>query len=729
MSWLWLACLMLGWASPEEGDPAALVLPDSTIGVQIDPDADEAVAQAVELLAQGRFESSARALSALAAAGGGARARYLESLAWYEAGQLKRAIRSAKAAVETDAEHGAAWSLLGLIHADRGEGDQAEAALRRAEQRAEASHDLSLGARVRVNRALVARDQGQLDRSRLLLTEALGLAEEASDPTVVALSQASLASLGEGASEAHPADVLGAVAARLRKGDTAGARAAIPTVDDPGRREGVRLLLAAAAVDRAEGHLDAAALKVRAALHEARTGGLVRETAAALAELGNLLSLAGHFSAALDALHEAVGTVSGTSFRVLELSYRVEAGRVAVRLGELTQARDQLAAAERVAKELPEDQGGLRLLELKATIAQGSEDFPTAIRVFSEVGDRYEASGDRADAARVSAALVTVLAQSGASDLSEAEARALRRFESAGIQAGPAHLAIARGLGLARSGELVEAVESFVEAARLAEAVGTERGAQIAEHARANAAEALRTKGLSSEESARLVASADLSEAMEANERYVRGEERYRAAHAAYGRGDYPQAREAFTEAIRSFEKLGDPALLAMAHRGRGWAARNAAIRLEGAEALRLFILASKDAERAQDPDLKVRARVGAALSSASLDRRDANQRLLEAAELAEGAGRIDDAVRCLAELAERLPALDARIEIARRAALLDPSSPLVSHALYSVAVDAYNYGDHELALTLAQEVAPNAGSLADAVEAVRAAAAAELGR
>ncbi|MFK7930573.1 MAG: hypothetical protein AB8H79_20475, partial [Myxococcota bacterium] len=49
------------------------------------------------------------------------------------------------------------------------------------------------------------------------------------------------------------------------------------------------------------------------------------------------------------------------------------------------------------------------------------------------------------------------------------------------------------------------------------------------------------------------------------------------------------------------------------------------------------------------------------------------------------------------------------------------------AYAMYSVAVDAFNDGDLELALELAEEIAPYAGTLSDAVEQVRAAAQEQL--
>ena len=66
---------------------------------------------------------------------------------------------------------------------------------------------------------------------------------------------------------------------RLRVGDTAGARAAVPTPGEHDRRGQVRALLADALVDRATGDYDAANVKLRLALGRAREGGMLRELA------------------------------------------------------------------------------------------------------------------------------------------------------------------------------------------------------------------------------------------------------------------------------------------------------------------------------------------------------------------------------------------------------------------------------------------------------------------
>ena len=80
------------------------------------------------------------------------------------------------------------------------------------------------------------------------------------------------------------------------------------------------------------------------------------------------------------------------------------------------------------------------------------------------------------------------------------------------------------------------------------------------------------------------------------------------------------------------------------------------------------------------------------------------------------------------ARIAEVATSLEARASAARRALDLRGAQDAEAvYAMYSVAVDAYNDGDAELALALADEIAPNAGSLQEAVEGVRTAARAAL--
>jgi tetratricopeptide (TPR) repeat protein len=719
-----LLLALLPWiAAAVDPETAQVVLPSSAAEVEIAASASPAVEQAVASLRRGEFERAAVAFRGLADSGGGPSLRYHEALAWYEAGQLRRAARAIEIVLRHDPDAGAALSLRGLILADLGQGDAAREVLDRAAERARASGDRALLARVLVNQGLIRLDLGDPDAAETRFDEALLHAQAAGDPATIALCERNLATARARRGAGPGGDELDRVAARLRQGDVAGARAAVPRALDQDRRGATRALLADAAVDRAEGRLDDANVKARTALGLARDAGLVRESGAALAQIGGLYMLAGRFGQALETFQEAIGTVAGTSLRVQELGYRVEAGRAAVRLGDLRQAVAQLERAEGVAARVDDAALATRLDELRGQLLEASGQVEEGARKLAAAHSGWERLGYPADAARVATDLVALHA--GRSEVERARwaAVAAAAFAKAGDRAGPAHVEVASGLGFARRGQLEPALAAFARAAKLGEGLGTARGAQIAAHARVNAAQALKALGHGDAASARLAGGPDLAAAVAAQERFSAAEGDYEAGLGAFERGDHQAARQAFQRAVTGFERLGEQGLALRARRARGWAARNEALRLDPAAASALYELALRDGEAAGDAELAAKAEVGAALASAALGRTEAPRRLLAAAERAERAGMVDEAVQCLGELAERAGPLSARHAVVRRALALSPGAPEGVHAAYSLAVDAYNDGDHALALVLVAEIGSDAGPLAEAVEAVRSAA------
>jgi len=335
--------LMLGWLATAIAG-VTVSLPASDAEVELDDSAAAAVEQGMQALSAGRFDDAGRAFRALSEAGADPVAHYLEALAWYEGGRLRNAQTAVDALLAKSPEHGPGLALLGLIQADGGRGDEALSTLQRAS--AVAGEDRRLTSQITLNRGLVLMDQGSLGQARESFESSASTATEVGDEATLKVARENLATLaaltGTGG---QGGDAISTVVARLRAGDLAGARESVPTPPESDRRGAVRALLADALVDRAEGAFDAANVKVRTALGLARQGGLVRETAACLAELGTLYSLSGRFDTSLQLHQEAVGLVAGTSFRLREVAYRVEAGRVAVRLGDLRQARNQLDAA------------------------------------------------------------------------------------------------------------------------------------------------------------------------------------------------------------------------------------------------------------------------------------------------------------------------------------------------------------------------------------------------
>lgn len=714
--WAWLLTAHAG---------VTVTLPATDAEVVFDDDARGAVEQGMTALAAGRFDEAGRSFRALSEAGGGVPARYLEGLAWYEGGRLRMAQKATEKALSRDPQHGPALSLYGLILADLGRGSEALDVLDEATGRANLSKDRSLQARILLNQGLIDLDRGELTRARQRLTEALVAAEEAADPGIVAMAKENLGTLSALAGEeGRGGDPMAAVTAKLRAGDVAAARASVPKPAEHDRRGQARALLADAVVDRAAGDLDAANVKLRTALGLAREGGLLRETSACLAELGTIYSLSGRFDIALQLYQEAVGLVAGTSFRLREVAYRVEAGRVAVRLNDLEQARNQLAAAAVVVKQTEDPLALARIDELKGGMESRSDRPGEAAERFESAIGVYRARGHTVDVARVYTELVSLWAGRDESKMRKAMRKALEAFSAVDNAAGPAHVKMAQGLGYARALDLDRALAAFLEAAELGEKLDTDRGRQIAAHARENAAQALKALGHTDDLADEMAKATELSGVMARQEAFQAAEAAYQRGLDAYNGGRHDAAVEAFNEAIRGFGTLGERGYATTSRRGRGWALRGLALQVGPEQAIALYGRAEQDGLAAGDAELRVKARTGGALAAAELGNKDAQKRLSAAAELAEAAGLPDQAGLAYARVAEVGDSLETRASAARRAFDLRGGADAEAvYAMYSVAVDAFNAGDADLALSLADEIAPHAGNLAEAVEAVRTAA------
>lgn len=721
---MWIAVwLFMAGASAS----VTVTLPATETEVVFDEDAREAIEQGMSALSGGRFEAAGRSFRALAEAGGGMNARYLESVAWYEGGQLRLAEKAVQQALTLDPEHGPALSLYALILADKGQGADALDVLDRAVGRANATGDGALKARLLVNRGLVHLDAGELSQASTSLSAGLAAAEQIEAESIAAIARENLATLSAlaGSPSATPGgDPLSRVSALLRIGDVDAARAAVPKPSETDRRGQVRALLADALVDRSSGDLDAANVKLRTALGLAREGGLVRETSACLAELGTLYSLGGRFDVALQLFQEAVGMVAGTSFRLREVAYRVEAGRVAVRLNDASQARNQLAAARVVAAKTEDPLGLARIDELEGQLAGREDKVSDADAFMLDAITVYSSRGYLADVARVHTARVSLWAGQDEGRTRRATKEALQAFEAVKNPAGPAHVKVALGLGYARRLDLDRALAAFLEAAELGEALGTGRGKQIAAHARENAAQALKALGHTDELADEMAQATELAGVIERQSAFKASEAAYNRGLEAYNEGRYVSANDAFEEAIRGFTKLGEQGYVVTSRRSRGWALRGIALQAPPAQAMPYFEQAEQEALVSADAELRVKARTGAALAAADLGRKDAVKRLSAAAELAESAGMDTEAATAYARVAEVAEGLPVRASAARRAFdLKGGADPEAVYAMYSVAVDAYNAGDAELALALTDEIAPHAGDLSSAVEAVRSAA------
>lgn len=699
-----------------------VTLPSSDREVEFDDSAAGEVQGAVDDLAARRFDDAARRFAALADAGHSADLRYLEAIARYEGGDLRSAATAATAGLAIAPSHVELMSLDGLILADLGRGDDAIAILDKALATSPPDDD---HARIVLNRGIVHLDRGEATLAETDFRDARATAEKAGVADVVALADQDLTLVASLRGEAGATDTLGAVGDKLRTGDVAGARAAIPK--PPADRRGrVQVLIASGTVARAEGHLDDAVASLEEAQGLAKEGGLLREQASALAELGIVYGIAGKYALAIDRLQEAIGLVKGTSFRVNELAYRIEAGRMAVRTDDLAQASSQLEVARALAKSVEDPLGVARISELEGLVAARKGDAAIAGRALDTATSAFETHGDWAEAARIATEAVEAYAGKDVTALGTARERALGLFAQAKDPLGAAHVGVAEGLGRARHGDPDGALAAFAAAATAAEAVKTARGTQVAEVAREDAAQTLILLGRSPEV-AEKSKQYGLDTIIAQHATFDKAEKSYDAARAAYDQGQYAQARDGFDSAYKGLQGLGETGYALKARRGRAWATYNATIGQTPASALPIWQGLIEEAVQIQDPELRARAMGAEALDAADLKHPEALVSLRAAADEAEKLGLATLAGQVQARRATLEPSLDDRLAAARRAWSLRPDSVGV-YAMYAVAVDLYNADRFTEAVQIADDILPSAGKLTAEVQKVRDASRAASG-
>jgi len=648
----------------------APALEASAAGVLADADA---------AMAAGRFDEAARALEAVAAVSGDARVHSAAALARYEGGWPRRALSHVQRSLALSPEDAAALSLAALVLADLGRATDALARLDHADRLLAEHPDSAVAARVAVNRALVLADQGR---------------------------------------EVEPEAALGEA---IRTGHIDEARRLATAAPTGGRREAVNALIGRAAVERAEGKLAEATATSWEALGRAREAGMVREVAHALLSLATTSGLAGQASAGQAQAEEAIGVLEGTEFEVLRVAAELEAGRLAARAGAMEAAQLHLAAAHRD----PPLRSGLPLQareeELRGLVAALTGHADPARDAFEAAMTRYDALGYGLDGARVAVARVEAEAQANEKrGLHQARTDALARFERLSDPLGPAHVAIAEGLGHARAKRLEQALDAFALAATSAEQ--QPGGERIAAIAREDAAQALLALGDATGD-----AHADLAGAVIAHRELVAARAAYDQGVASYGAGDFAAARTAFDGALRDLLAVGDAEGARLARSGRAWATWNLAVGLEPAASMPIYEELVGEADEVGDAELQTRALAASLLARAALGEPTSLDRLQEVALRAESERLNTVAAQCLAAVADQHPDLRARAAAARAAAALDSSTPVGGYALYGVAVAAYNQDDMTLAVALAEEALPLAGSLEPAVREVLDAARAAL--
>jgi tetratricopeptide (TPR) repeat protein len=705
------------WVALAYGGDVSVILPGTSDEVVFETDAAAEIEGAMADLAARKYDEAAKRFAALADAGNNPHLRYLEAAARYEAGDLRLADAASSKGLEKGPDHAALLNLRGLVLSDLGQGDEALKALEKA--LAKAGSDEALKARIVLNRGRVKLDRGQATDAEADFTEAKKLATAAGANDVVALADENLTLVAALQGKPGASDTLGKVAEKLRAGDVAGAKAAIPKVSGSDRRGKVQALLAEGNVLRAEGRVDAAAGKLNDAYALAKEGGLVREQGYALAQLGVVYGVAGRYELALERLQEAIGLVSGTSFKVNEIAWRAEAGRVAVRMDDLDQARAQLAAAKKASTGVQDPLGLARLSELEGLIAARGDQPGPAVEALGKALTEFETRSAWAEAARIATEIVEVQAGRDEAALAKAKEKAVALFAKAGDTLGPAHVGIAEGLGRHRRKDLEGALKAFVAAAESAEAAGTDRGRTVARIAREDAAQALIALGHSAE-AAKKASEFGLEDALKRQETFGRAEKAYEAATAAFNAGKYDEAKTGFEGAYKDLLAAGEDGYALKARKGRAWAEFNATVGKDPTVALPIWQRLVEEGTMLRDPELRVRSMAAAALDSAALEKPSAAVSLKAAAEAAEQLGLTTVAGQCWAEYAVRGPDLDSKERAARRAWELRKGDKIGTYAMYSVAVDAYNDGDYKLAIEISDEILPTAGELKPSVQSVR---------
>lgn len=711
----------LSWLAPE-AQAQPVVTPAGALEIAFETDASKAVTDAVAALSRGEFDAAGKQLSALAAAGGNAELHYLAAVAWYEAGMLSLAFQDAADGLLRAPDHAALASLQGLVLADLGRGAEALTLLDAAAKGAGA--DRSLMARVEINRALVYLDEGKVELAAAALSRAKPHAAAESDAALLAKiadNEREIASLRGLPGSTDP---LGKVGELVAKGDLAGARAALPA-GATDRRSRARALIAEGVVARAEGKLDAAQRALQEAAKISREGGLVREAAAANAQLGVVYLASNRPDPAIGQIDVALALLEGSSFSVLSRSCHVEAARAALRAGRVKLARTHLTAARSSGE--PDPSSRAALAEIEGLISAEEGDSAKAQSALTEAARGYEAISAHMDAARAWTGLIEAQAGVDKAAASSARESAIAAFSRAGDPLGPAHAGIAEGLGLAKRRDLEGAMAAFAAAAKAAEGAGP-RGVGLAQIARENAAKTVAMLSGSAvvlENASRW----GVEDLVARNTVYQRARAAYDKALVEYQAARYDSALAGFDSAVKDLESIGEQGYARVARRARAWARFNAYTRSDAASGLPVWQALVEEGSLLQDAELRVRAMGAAALASSELGRSEAVRALAAASTEAEAMGLRSLAGQCQAALADKLPKLEERASAARKAYALRDGDKLGIHAVYSVAYAAYEQSAYDTAIDLASGIVALAGEMTPAVrELLDAAIAAKAG-
>jgi len=510
----------------------------------------------------------------------------------------------------------------------------------------------------------------------------------------------------------------------LGRGDLAGARGTAEKSASVAatRRDRVFAAIQLAAVERAEGNLDASVKRLDAAIRDAREGGMTREVAIALGNLGLAQTLAGRHPLAADALRNGAQKARDGGYRVVEVDLRCELGLALVNQGLLDEADAELRTSGALLADMDYPQGVARQAELGGRIAALRGDTATATKALSQAVSWHEGLGRWMDAARVATGLAAALQPTDVAGASKWAARAEGLFAKAGDRLGPAHVAMARALADARAKRLEPALEGFARAAEAADKVGGTRGAVVARVARENAAQTLVMLGRS-EDVARLAATAGVADLVQRQVALKAAFADYDAGLVAYDARDWAVARTRFQAARTAFDAIQEAGYAMRARRAAGWSEYNQTVALPAAKAAPAWTRLVEETAKLEDPELFARTYAASALAAHTLGQGDPKDRLVECTRLAERIALKELGARCYGALAERAGDLEQRAKWARAAYALDANEKGGVYALYVVAVDAYNAGRNDMAIELAGLARPHGGKLTGALDEVISAA------
>ena len=705
-----LILLSLAWAAPEPQ-----VLPESS-QLQLEG-ADALVESAYGALSAADWVLAAREFGSLVEGGAGEQARVLQGYALYQAGLLRDAQRVLEGVSGLQATH-----LRGLVMVDRGQQSGGLALLRQVE--AEAEGGLKASARLNVGRVLL--DQGQNGAAKASFQEAQAMAEELGLPNLAEDARRALDAVSaqnqdnKGSAAAGTTSSLNALAAALRRGAMGAAAQHLEQLgaqaDTP--RERVELNLAKGAFYRAEGRPDAAAEALMLALTEGRSAGLSWETAQALYGLGIAHSLAGRLDLAVSFLAEAEAEAKAGGFGASAVEIGLELGLTALRLGRVEVAQGYLDRSEQALAGMDHPAANARAAELQGALRAQAKDPAGATQAYSQALDWYQAKGSYADAARVCVGLVRVNAGQDMSVAKSWGERAVALHGQFSDPLGPAHVALAMGLGLAEAKKMDEALVEFATAVDLGRASGRRQGDFIADTAQRNAAQALAMLG-ASPEAAAMAASQGLEGAKTHHAALSTALQEYEQGLQAYREGRYVDAQRRFKSSGARLENMGEAAYATQADKAFLWATYNVAVSLPPSESLVFWAEILADAQRLDEQELEVRARAEQAVSLAQMGQPKADAALKKAAEQAEKSGYPRVAARCYSELAELPGPLPERAAWAQKAFALQPKAKGSVYAMYVVAVDAYNADELTLARRLAEQALPDSGELQEPLQGV----------